>query len=75
MVSLVLDLTLQQPTGQSSILRLNSEVVLNCFASQSLQDPSSHQTYIKALAGDQTKKRSWPPFSLTLAAASPLAEG
>lgn len=57
MVSLVLGLTLWQPTAQSSILLLSSEVVLNCFASQSLRDPSSHQIYIKALTGDQTDRK------------------
>jgi len=64
MVSLVLCLTLWQPMAQSNILLLSSEVVLNCFASQSLQDPTSHQIHIKALTGDQTDKKEELAFLL-----------
>lgn len=57
MVSLVLHLTLWQSMAKSSILLLSAEVALNWCASQSLQDPSSHQIYIKALTGDQTDRK------------------
>lgn len=53
----------------------STEMTLNCFASQGLQDPSSYHTYSKALTEvRQTEKRTWPPFLLTLTAASPLAD-
>lgn len=41
--------------AQSSILLLSSGMALNC--SQSLQDPSSHHIYSKALTGGQTERK------------------
>lgn len=57
MVFSVLRLTLWQPMSHSSVLLLNFDITLNFFARQSLQDPRSHQIYIKALTGDQTDRK------------------
>lgn len=46
-----------QPTAQSCIFFLSSEVALTSSASQSLWDPSSHHIYSKALTAGHTERK------------------